>query len=45
MHEHARGSNVTKALLSLENQIGGRSAELSKGIFGRIKRKDKWSHA
>jgi pilus assembly protein CpaE len=49
MHEHARGSAVTKALLALETKIGGEAAEISKSFIGKavasILRKDKWSRA
>lgn len=49
MHEHARSSGVTKALLALETRIGGHSAEVSAGLLSRtfssILRKDKWSRA
>ena len=47
MHEHARGSGVTKALLALEKKISGRVEEKSTGFLGRafssIRRKEKWS--
>lgn len=47
MHEHARSSRVTKALLALETEVGGSSTEATTGILGRafsnILRKDKWS--
>lgn len=49
MHEHARGSTVTKALLALETQLGGASTEASSGFlskaFSNILRKEKWSRA
>jgi pilus assembly protein CpaE len=49
MHEHARGSGVTKALTALETQVGGSSAKIPTGFFGKafshILRKDKWSRA
>jgi pilus assembly protein CpaE len=49
MHEHARSSSVTKALLELETKLGGRSAEPSKGFFQKafsnILRKGQWSRA
>jgi len=49
MHEHARSSNVTKALLELETKLGGKSAEPSKGFFQKafsnILRKGQWSRA
>ena len=49
MHEHARGSSVTKALLQLETKLGGHSAEASKGFlqkaFTSILRKGQWSRA
>jgi pilus assembly protein CpaE len=49
IHEHSRGSSVTKALLALETKIGGSSAERKTGIFsrafGNLLRTDKWSQA
>jgi pilus assembly protein CpaE len=49
MHEHARGSGVTKALLALERQLGGQPAESSSGFLGRafanILRKEAWPRA
>ncbi|MGD8808327.1 MAG: AAA family ATPase [Gammaproteobacteria bacterium] len=49
MHEHARGSAVTKALLELETKLGGNSAEPSRGFFKKaisnILRKGQWSRA
>lgn len=49
IHEHARGSKVTKALHALETQIGGASAKSKGGLFGKafssFRRKDQWSHA
>jgi pilus assembly protein CpaE len=49
MHEHARGSSVTKALLSLETQLGGRSsvrpAGFLKKTFSNILGRGQWSQA
>jgi pilus assembly protein CpaE len=35
MYEHARGSAVTKALTSLATNLGGRSAPVGAGLFGK----------
>lgn len=49
MHEHARSSAVTKALLQLETRLGGDSAEPSAGFFQKafsnILGKRQWSRA
>jgi pilus assembly protein CpaE len=49
MHEHARGSAVTKALLALETRIGGHSITPGSGflggVFSNLLRKDKWSQS
>ena len=38
IYEHARRSAVTKSLLRLEKQLGGRSAESTKSFFPRLRR-------
>lgn len=49
IHEHARGSSVTKALLKLETELSGNSAEPVTGFLGKafssILRKETWSRA
>jgi pilus assembly protein CpaE len=35
MHDHARGSAVTKGLMALETRLGGRSAKPTGGLFGK----------
>lgn len=49
IHEHARGSSVTKSLLALETLLGGKSAKPSTGFlskaFSNILRKETWSRA
>lgn len=49
INEHARASAVSKALLSLEAQIGGHTHDVPGGLlskaFSNIMRKEKWSRA
>ena len=50
MHEYARSSAVTKALMALEAKLSGRETEVETGgvlgrAFSTILRKDKWSQS
>jgi pilus assembly protein CpaE len=45
MHEHARSSAVTRALIGLEARLGGKSRDSGTGLFGTltsILRKEAW---
>jgi pilus assembly protein CpaE len=48
MHEHARGSAVTKALLGLQRKLGGEADTGGTGLFkalANVLRKESWSRA